>query len=68
MDTRPRKIRDIDDRGPEGGRTRPPEEPSNEGADKSFRETQPEGFKDNARHSIDVAASDPDMDDTKGEE
>ncbi|UPT75562.1 MAG: hypothetical protein M0D55_07785 [Elusimicrobiota bacterium] len=67
MDIRP-KIKDIDDRKPEGGRTRPTDEPLDEGAGKSFRDTQPEGFKDNARHSIDAAATDPDVDDTKGGE
>lgn len=67
MDTRPKKMKDIDDRGPEGGRTRPAK-PLDEGAAEGFRDTEPEGFKDGARHSIDAASSDPDVDDTKGGE
>lgn len=68
MNDRPKKIKDIDDRGPEGGKTRPATESLDEVAAQAFRDAEPEGFKDNARHSIDAGETDPDVDDTKGGE
>jgi len=50
------------------GKTRPPDAPLPEGAAESFREVEPEGFKDHPRSSIEAAVVDPDVDDTKGGE
>jgi len=50
------------------GKTRPPDAPLNEGAAESYREVQPEGFKDHPRSSIEAAVTDPDVDDTEGAE
>jgi hypothetical protein len=50
------------------GQTRPPDAPLDAGAAESFREVEPEGFKDHPRSSIDAAVSDPDVDDSEGGE
>lgn len=52
----------------EGGHTRPPEAPLDEGAAESFREVEPPGFRDHPRSSIEAAVSDPDVEDTEGGE
>jgi hypothetical protein len=63
-----RKTTDIDARAPWGGRTRGADAPLDAGAEKSFEDTEPAGFGDEPRHSIEAAVSDPDMDDTIGGE
>lgn len=65
---KPRKTEDIKDQKPVGGETRPPSEPLEDTEKEGFEESQPQGFKDEAEHSIDSAISDPDVEDTKGGE
>ena len=50
------------------GKTRPPNAALNEGAAESYREVQPEGFKDHPRSSLEAAVVDPDVDDSIGGE
>ncbi len=49
-------------------KTRLPDSPLNEGAAESFKEVQPNGFKDNPRSSIEAAVTDPDVADSEGGE
>ena len=63
-----RKTLDFADRKPEGGATRSPDAPLDMGSAQSFEDVEPEGFRDDARWSLQAAVSDPDMDDTIGGE
>jgi hypothetical protein len=53
---------------PHDGRTRPPEEPLNEGVAESFREVEPPDFQDHPHSSLEAAMVDPDVDDSEGGE
>lgn len=51
-----------------GGRTRSPGELPPEGAERSFQDVEPEGFRDHPRSSVFAAEADPDVDDAIGGE
>ena len=62
------KQEDQKEPKPFEGKTRAPDVPLNEGAAESYKEVQPEGFKDHPRSSIEAAVVDPDVQDSEGGE
>ena len=68
MESNEMKRRGDEPPKPQEGKTRSPDVPLNEGAAESFREVEPEGFKDHPRSSIEAAVVDPDVADSEGGE